>query len=79
MHTDLEGAMRELTLDLIPDINAHHMEIDRIHRALAAPRTDGLPRDVIVKLHYYRIKEKLMFAARNRQDLLFGSPIQSFH
>lgn len=79
LHTDLEDAMRELMKELIPDIDSHQMEIDRIHRALTAPRTDGLPRDIIVKLHYYCIKEKLMFAARNRQDLsLFGAPIQLF-
>lgn len=38
------------------------MEVDRIHWALTAPRTDGLPRDIIIKPHYYRIKEKMMFA-----------------
>lgn len=36
-HTDLEGAMRELIKDLIPDINTHQMKIDRIHHALTAP------------------------------------------
>lgn len=60
--------MRELMKELIPDINAHQMEIDRIHHALTALRSDGLPRDIIVKPDYYRIKEKLMFAARNRPD-----------
>lgn len=78
-HTDFEEAMRQLMKELIPDINAHHMEIDRIHRALTAPRKDGLPRNVIVKPHYYRIKEKLMQTAHNRQDLsLFGVPIELF-
>lgn len=44
-----------------------------------APRSDGLPRDIIVKPHYYRIKEKMMMAARNRQDLqLNGAPIHLF-
>lgn len=79
-HTDLEVAMRQLMKDLIPDISTHHVEIDRIHHALTAPWSNGLPRDVIVKPHHYRIKEKkMMFAARNRQDMsLFGEPIQLF-
>lgn len=71
--------MRELMKELIPDISVHHMEIDRIHRALTAPRMDGLPRDIIAKPHFYRIKEKMMFVARNKPDLsLFGAPIQLF-
>lgn len=75
-HTVLEGAMRKLMKELIPDLTEQYMEIDRIHHALTAPRSDGLPRDIIVKLHYYRIKEKLMLAARNRPELaLFGTPI----
>lgn len=71
--------MRELMKEQIPDINTHQMEIDKIHCALTAPRSDGLPRDIIVKPHYYHIKEKLMLAARNRPDLLlFEAPIQLF-
>lgn len=78
-HTDLEEAMRELMKELIPDITVRHMEINRIHRVLTAPRSDGLPRNIIIKPHCYRIKEKLMLAARNRPDLsLFGAPIQLF-
>lgn len=64
---------------MIPNISKHQMEINRIHRALTAPRSDGLPRDITVKPHYYRTNEKLMFAARNRHDLsLFGAPIELF-
>lgn len=78
-HTDLEGAMRELMKDLIPNINTHQMEIDQIHRALTAPRQDGLPCDIIVKPHYYCIKEKLMLHATDRTCLylehLFNSSL----
>lgn len=78
-HSDLEEAVQSLMRDLIPGIKSHHLEIDRVHRALTAPRQDGLPRDIIVKPHYYSIKEKLMAAARNRPDIqLLGSSIQLY-
>lgn len=38
------------------DISPHQLEMVRVHRALTALRSDGLPQDVIVKPHYYRIK-----------------------
>lgn len=41
-----------------PFIRAYY--IDRIHRALMASDTNGLPRDVVVKLHYFTIKEKII-------------------
>lgn len=60
-HTDqVHALMKELT----PDISPLQLEVDRIHRALMGPRSDGLPQDVIVKPHYYRVKEKLMMATR---------------
>lgn len=58
-HTDLEGAMYTLMKELIPDILTHQLEVDRIHRASTAPRSDGLPQDVIVKPHYYNLKKSL--------------------
>ncbi|XP_075719607.1 uncharacterized protein LOC142760334 [Rhinoderma darwinii] len=62
--TEVPGVVRLLLTTLIPDISESHMEIDRAHRALTAMRRDGLPRDIIVKLHYYSIKEKVMERAR---------------
>lgn len=76
---DLEDAVHTLMQDLIPEIAPHHLEIDRVHRALTAPRPDGLPRDVIVKPHYYRIKEKIMWETRSRGDIsLLGHSVQLF-
>lgn len=47
------------------------------HRALTASRSDGLPRDVIVKPHFYGIKEKIKMKARLQQDIsLQGHTIQ---
>lgn len=57
---DVEVAVQALMEELMPDISPHQLEIDRVHRLLTAPRPDGLPRDIIVKLHFYRIKEKVM-------------------
>lgn len=71
--------MHSLMKDLLPDISPHQMEIDRVHRALTAPRPDGLPRDILVKPHFYRIKEKIMKEPRTRGDLtMLGHTIQLF-
>lgn len=32
--------------------------IDKLMKNLTAPRSDGLPQDLIAKPHYYKIKEK---------------------
>lgn len=61
---DSEAIMKELIQHLIPDIPHHKLELDRAHRALTTPRDDGLPRDVIVKPHYYVVKEQVMARAR---------------
>lgn len=67
--TDTEAIVKELISYLIPDIPPHRMELDRVHRALTAPRPDGLPRDIIVKPHYYEVKERVMAKAREIADL----------
>lgn len=47
--------------------------------ALTAPRPDGLPRDVIVKPHFYHIKEKIMLEVRHQGDIsISGHSIQIF-
>lgn len=75
---DLEAVVHTLMQDLITNIFPHHMEIDRAHRALTAPRSDDHPRDVIVK-PYYKIKEKMMAEARGRGDIsLLGHSVQLF-
>lgn len=76
---DLEEVVHDLMKDLIPDFATHQLELDRVHRALTAPRPDGLPRDVIVKPHFYRVKEKIMLEARNKSDIsLQGNKVQIF-
>lgn len=43
---DLEDTIHILMQDLIPDFS-HHLEINRVHRALTALRPNDLPKDVI--------------------------------
>lgn len=78
--TDLEDTVHTLMRDLILGISPHHLELDRVHRALTAPRTDGLPRDVLVKPHFYRIKERIMSEARSKGAIsLLGHQAQIFN
>lgn len=63
--------------DLNPDISPHQLELDRVHQALMAPRSEGLPRDVIIKHNFYRIKEKFVSEARIKSGItLLGHNIQ---
>ncbi|CAH2330124.1 Hypothetical predicted protein [Pelobates cultripes] len=53
--------------------------IVRAHRALRAPRRDGLPRDLICALVSFPLKEELMKAARSRPDLSYmDSPVSLY-
>ena len=77
--TDLQGTATAFFQELAPDIPPDRLEFDRIHRSLAPKPSEGPPRDVIIKFHYYRTKEKLLQSARERQDLSFqGNPLQLF-
>lgn len=77
--TDLEDAFLFRMQVLIHEISPHHLEIDTVHRVLTAPRPDGLPRDVLVKPHFYRLKEKIMSEARIMGDItLLGHNIPKF-
>ncbi|KAI4903014.1 hypothetical protein NFI96_010054 [Prochilodus magdalenae] len=56
-------------------------EVDRVHRALSAkPQTGGKPRAVIIRLHHFQNKERIIREARARRGkLLFrGKPISIF-
>ena len=76
---EVQVAVKSLIKKLIPDIAEHRLELDRAHRALQSPRSDGLPRDIIVKPHYYDVKEEVMRRARRSDNLtLNGHSIQIF-
>lgn len=54
------------------------LEFDRIHRSPTPKPSEGPPRDVIIKFHYYR-KDRLLQATRDCQDLSFkGNTLQLF-
>lgn len=76
---DLQSTITALFQELAPDIPIERLEIDRVHRSLTARKPNGPPRDIIVKLHYYRTKDKLSRAARAKEPLTFqGHSYQIF-
>lgn len=68
---DLQGTATAFFQELAPELPFERLEFDCIHRSLALKPTEGSPRDVVIKFHYYRTKEKLLQAARERRDLSF--------
>lgn len=48
MHS--EAITKEL-ISLIPNKPSHRLELERAHRALTVPWSNGLPRDIIIKPH----------------------------
>lgn len=76
---DLPSTITALFQDLTPSISIERLEIDRIHRALAPRKSEGPPRDIIVKFHFFRTKEQIIVAARSKETLIFqGHPYQIF-
>lgn len=76
---DVPTTVRSLLRDLIPEIPEHRMGLDRAHRALQPPPKDGLPRDIIIKPHFYAVKEGVMKASRTSDKLLLqGHQVQIF-
>lgn len=76
---DTHQAVTSFIKEIIPNIQYHHLELDRAYRALQPPRSDGLPRDVVVKPHLYGVKEEVMRRSRNAEQLCIqGHPIQIF-
>lgn len=77
--TDTSEAVQDLFKSLIPNISQNRLELDRAHRALGPPRKDGNPRDIIVKPHFFSVKEEIMKLARSQPQLQCkGFPIQIF-
>lgn len=62
--TDVSAATQDLIKSLLPNTQQQELELDRAHRALGPPRKNGSPRDIIVKPHYYAIKEGFMKQTR---------------
>lgn len=62
---DVQSTFTPLFQELAPAIPIECLEMDRVHRALTPRQTDGRPRDIVTKLHYFQTKEQLLAAASN--------------
>lgn len=77
--SDVQTAVQDIIKSLIPSVPAHKLELDRAHRSLGPLRKDGSPRDIVVKPHYYSIKEEVMKRSRQQEQIQYqGSDIQIF-
>lgn len=68
---DLQSTITALFQELVPSMPIERMDMDRIHRSLPPCPEDGPPRDIVIKLHYFFIKEQLMAAFHNKESLTF--------
>ncbi|CAH2225287.1 Hypothetical predicted protein [Pelobates cultripes] len=75
----LGPTLRELFCGLLPEATPAELLLDRVHRALRAPMPNATqPRDVIIRVHYFHIKEALMQAARNTPLQIEGHQISFY-
>lgn len=67
---DLKKYFVNLMKAALPEAPLEDLVIDHIHR-LPNPKNipSHLPRDTIVRIHFYHIKDQFMIAARSRDDL----------
>ncbi|XP_053550225.1 uncharacterized protein LOC128641725 [Bombina bombina] len=77
---DLKPYLQNLFASLRGTAATENVELDRAHRALCPRPTEGVPpRDVIVKLTSYQVKEEIMKAARHNMNLQYeGATLQLF-
>lgn len=63
--SDLQGFTVDLFKKLLPEAQMSDLLIDRIHRLPKSRNApEGVPRDVLMRIHYFHIKEALLKAAR---------------
>lgn len=67
---ELPSYAKGLFKAVLPDLKNMEMVIDRIHRLPKPPSLpDTIPRDVILRIHFYHVKEQLMRASRSEKSL----------
>lgn len=67
---DLSQYVRGLVKVLLPDLKNIELTIDCIHRLPKPPfLSESVPRDVILGIHFYHVKEQLMQEARHMGTL----------
>lgn len=77
---DLQSTVMALFQELVPSISTERLKMDRIHRTLTPCPEEGPPCDIVVKLHFFRMKEQLITASRQKESLVFqGHGYQIFH
>lgn len=65
--------------ELQPGTPVERLEMDRVQRGMALPKTNSSPREIIAKLHYYHTKKQLLAAVRGKDALTFqGHAYQIF-
>ncbi|CAH2312231.1 Hypothetical predicted protein [Pelobates cultripes] len=75
----LTDTLTEAFQHLLPEATTADLLMDRAHRALRAPSTNAaVPRDIVVRLHFYHIKERIMRAARDTPIEVEGAPVQLY-
>lgn len=67
---DLRTYVSSLFRSLLPDLSDMEITIDRVHR-LPKPSylSEHIPRDVILRLHFYQAKEQLMMVMRKKEHI----------
>ncbi|CAH2305965.1 Hypothetical predicted protein [Pelobates cultripes] len=72
----LAPTLRELFCSLLPEASPAELLLDRAHRALKAPLPNATqPRDIIIRMHYFHIKEALMRATRDNPLQIEGHQV----
>ncbi|CAH2311032.1 Hypothetical predicted protein [Pelobates cultripes] len=75
----LGPTLRKLFCGLLPEATPAELLLDRVHRALRAPMPNAThPRDIIIRMHYFQIKEALMRAARDTPLQIEGHKISFY-
>lgn len=67
---DLQKFAGDMLATLLPDISPIERMIDRIHRIPKPKHLEAsIPRDILMKIHFFPTKEKLLAKARSQPDL----------
>ncbi|XP_053561575.1 calpain-5 [Bombina bombina] len=69
-YKNLQVDVTEIFHQLIPDTEPTMLLMDRVHRALTKP-SQSKTRDIIVKLHYFHVKEMILQAARQARTVIY--------
>lgn len=75
---DLPETVKGIFISILGTIESVNLEIDRVHRALGPRNPDpAKPRDIICRIHYFRVKEDIMRKARTKGLIEYkGNTIQ---